>query len=57
MGSVEARKIQGLDASHPPRQFTLTLKVTVPEDEYRMVTIGRVASCALVGGRIRTHPP
>jgi hypothetical protein len=29
MGSVEARKIQGLDASHRPRQFTLTLKVTM----------------------------
>jgi hypothetical protein len=33
----------------PPRG---TQNLTVPEDEFRMASVGRVASCALVGRKI-----
>ena len=33
-----------------------TLKLAVLEDEFRMASVGRVASCALVGRKIRMSP-
>jgi hypothetical protein len=40
----------------PPGLSHSTLKLTVPEDEFRVAAIGRVASCARVGRKIRCRP-
>jgi hypothetical protein len=38
------------------RPFKRALRVTVPEDKLGATTIGRVASCALVGRKDRRRP-
>jgi hypothetical protein len=43
MGKRRGTEEQGLEASPCPKPHTRPLNVTVPEHEFRMTTIGRVA--------------
>ena len=55
-GDGKLRGPENLRASKPPMPpggVRGALKLTVPEDEFRVVTGGRVASCTLVGLNIR----
>jgi hypothetical protein len=59
LGGWEASRHGRASASKlpvPPGLSGSTVKLSVLEDEFRMATVGRVASCALVGWKIRCRP-
>jgi len=48
-GELQALLFRALKLPIPPRLSGRGLNFTVAEDEFRVATVGRVASCALAG--------